>query len=130
MPRGRWITRQLISQLNEEMDDPDFDPKDKRAVAKRAKTIYFFCRKLIQCALQGDTTAIKMVMDRIEGTPISTVQFKDVPDGAETPEQLEAIEATREKIKDMSLDELDRLYRETVPARSSLNASTRAQGSA
>ena len=130
MPRGRFITRQLIAQLQEEIDDPDFDPKDKAAVRKRAKVVYFFCKKLIKMALAGDSTCIKMVMDRVEGTAISTVMFKDIPDGAETPDQMEQIRATREKLATMTEDELDQLYAETVASQSSLTEDTRTSGSA
>lgn len=114
MPKGRFITQQLIRQLHEEMDDPDFDKKDKKAIATRAKVVYFLCRKLIQLALEGDTSAIKMVMDRVEGTSISTVQFREIPEGDETPDMLAAVAITREKLKSMPESERLELYRQTL----------------
>lgn len=96
------------------MDDPEWDPKDKTKVRQRAKVIYFFCRKLIKLALEGDTTALKMVMDRIEGTPTATVQFREIPEGEETPEQLAALNLSREKLAAMPESDAIALYRQTL----------------
>lgn len=112
--RGRFITRQLIALLNEEMDDPDFDKKDKERVRQRAKVVYFLCKKLIKMALAGDSTAIKLVMDRVEGTAINTTMYREIPDGAETPSQLQAMQLTRERIAAMTPDERIGLYRSAL----------------
>lgn len=115
MPKGRFVTAQLVRMMHEEIDDPDFDPKDKTKVKMRARAVYFFCRKLMTLALQGDTTCLKMIMDRIEGTPISTTIFKpsDDPD-APTPEQSQALNITREKLAAMPYEEQLALYNATL----------------
>jgi hypothetical protein len=115
LPKGRFITAQLIRMMHEEIDDPDFDPNDKTKVKMRAKAIYFFCRKLMTMALQGDVTCLKMVMDRIEGTPISTTIFKatDDPDNV-TPEQSQALSVTREKLANMTYEQQLALYNSTL----------------
>ena len=113
-PKGRFITQQLIRMLHE--DIKDFDPKlaTPEDVRNRTKVIYKFCKKLISLALEGDTTAIKLVMDRIEGTAIATMQFRDIPEGEETPEQLAAMQLTRDKIASMTPDERIGLYRASL----------------
>jgi hypothetical protein len=115
MPRGRFITAQLIRLMQEEIEDPEFDPKDKTKVKARAKAVYFFCRKLLTMALQGDPVCLKMVMDRIEGTAISTMIFKPTDD----PENFSAVQTsalglTREKLAGMPYEEQLALYNSTL----------------
>lgn len=123
-PRGRFITAQLVRLMHETIDDPEYDPKDKTKVRARAKAVYFFCRKLMTLALQGDTTCLKLVMDRIEGTPISTTIFKptDDPDNA-TPEQAAALELTRRKLASMTLEQRLALYNSTLSSDSGVQGS-------
>jgi hypothetical protein len=107
MPMGRFITAQLIRLMQEEIPDPN----DKAKIKARAKRVYFFCLTLVNAAIAGDTAALKMVMDRIEGTPISTMNLKvtDDPDNI-TPEEMGALAETREKLKTMTRDEKLELY--------------------
>lgn len=107
MPMGRFITAQLIRLMQEEIPDPN----DKSKVKARAKRVYFFCLTLVNSAIAGDSACLKMVMDRIEGTPISTMNLKmsDDPDNL-TPEEVGALAATREKLKTMTREEKLALY--------------------
>lgn len=126
-PKGRFITAQLIRLMYEEIDDPDFDPKNpknKQKVRLRAKRVYFFCLKLVNLALSGDIQALKMVMDRIEGSPISTTIFKptDDPD-ALTPDQNASLGITRAKLADMTSEQRIALYNSTLTDQSGVEGS-------
>lgn len=124
MPRGRFITAQLVRLMHETIDDPEFDPKDKTKVRARARAVYFFCRKLMTLALQGDTTCLKMVMDRIEGTPISTTIFKptDDPDNL-SPAQAEALSVTQQRLVAMTPEARMALYNATLSEDSGVQGS-------
>ncbi len=109
-PRGRFITQRLINTLHAEMRHWDPKHPDK----KKTQVIVYFVDKLIQLALDGDTTAIKLVMDRIEGTAMQTVQFREIPEGEETPEMFAAMDVTRQKLAEMTEAERIALYRQTL----------------
>lgn len=115
MPRGRFITAQLIRLMYEEIDDPNFDPKNKKDVRLKAKRVYFFCLTLVNAALAGDMQALKMVMDRIEGSAVSTTIFKATDDPENLNEDQKAsLGITRAKLANMTPEERISLYNATL----------------
>lgn len=59
-PRGKFITKQLISQL---LADYSHEPR------RRGKLVRKLCERLVESALSGDMIAIKEICHRIEGRP-------------------------------------------------------------
>lgn len=59
-PRGKFITKQLISQLLADYSD---EPR------RRGKLVRKLCERLVEGALSGDAIAIKEICHRIEGRP-------------------------------------------------------------
>jgi hypothetical protein len=67
---------------------------------------------LTRLALDGDTAALRMIMDRVEGSALQTMQFRPMTEQEETAK----LAAVHEKIKGKSFDELAGLYREAISA--------------
>lgn len=106
----RFITQNLISQLNEVIASPEAKtPDEKRA---KAETIYWINKRLIKNALDGDNVAIKMIMDRVEGTPVQSVQLVDNTPDAEAAR----LSKTAEHFNSLPEDEQAKLYQAAVLA--------------
>jgi len=133
--KPRFITIALIKHLLEEIVDPRDDSVRGRTESKKArlqrKRVDFVVDTLCTLAMNGDTTAIKMIMDRVEGLAIQTVQFRpqDLEDSAQTPEEAARITAVHAKIKDLPQDDLRALYHATI-ASATITEGSRTQGSA
>lgn len=102
--RFRVITQQLISSLNE------IDPKNPKKSKLRS-----IVDKLIQLALEGDTTAIREIMDRVEGRPVQAVALGK-------PEDFN-IQSEADKLSGNSEQELAQLYRQSISATESSEGS-------
>lgn len=133
--KPRFITIQLVKHLMEEVMDPREDEFRGRTAAKAArlmrKRVDFLVDTLCTLAMNGDTTAIKMIMDRVEGSATQTVAFKmaDLEEQTQTPQDLDRIRATHAKLSLMTTDELQSLYHATISS-ASLSASSGTSGSA
>lgn len=99
----RFITQQLTSLLNEcvrkRKDDKDF-------VAEETN-VRRICRRLVENAIDGDTTAAKEIFDRVEGRAKQGVEISGSL-GIPAPTTLPADLRTKSKA------ELVQLYRERV----------------
>jgi hypothetical protein len=113
---NRFITQHLINMLNEEISNPsmtiDEAKKNPKKAQERAKRVHFLCDKMISMAIAGDTTCMKMIMDRVEGTPLQTVHFKDDSMASvDLPH-----EYTKEELAKLPASELSKLYSQSILA--------------
>lgn len=114
---NRFITQALVSHLMEQIDDPETaTKKGVKALRVRAARVHFLVRKLCELAMEGDTTALKMIMDRVEGTAIQTVEFQGLEDSEKSAMEERRLAKVHEKVKEKSFDELAALYQETLSA--------------
>lgn len=105
----RFITQHLISLLNETVQMPGAKTDaDKKKFAVR---VHWLCEKMITMAMDGDATCMRMIMDRVEGTPVQTVNFRDTRDDAEVPSAY-----TREHLSALKPDELSKVYAQSLLA--------------
>lgn len=108
--RGRFLTQNLISQLQEVIQMPEAKTHEEKK--KYAETVYWINKRLIRNALDGDNTAIKLIMDRVEGTPLQSVHLVD-----NTPEAAAAkLNTTVEQLATMTPDEQARIYQAAILA--------------
>lgn len=119
----RIITQALISQLNEFVASPEAKTAaQKKTLATRA---HWLAELMIKQAMAGDTTCMKMILDRVEGAITQIVPMR--PEDYDPEVQAENAQRhnyTREELAKMTPNELSRLYRE------SLLEDQRAQGTA
>jgi hypothetical protein len=107
-PRGatrnsRFITQHLISYLREVVASPEAKtPEQKKIFAERT---HWLVVKMVKMALEGDTTCLRMVMERIEGTPTQTINYRDTKDDAVVRENY-----TEEELRRLPPDEFSKLY--------------------
>lgn len=108
--RQRLVTQQMISELNEmtyDINDKGKPVNGKKTVTKIRRLV----KKLIHAAMEGDTHAMTMIFDRVEGKPVQAVITAEA--GTEAAQQLMQMP---ENFRDLPQSELIRLYRESVAA--------------
>ncbi len=111
---ARFITQALILELNDICTDPN-DPKSN----VKDKKVRWMVKMLVKLALLGDTTCLKMVMDRVEGQATQAIAFTETPE-----HEAERMTYTRQQLEKMTPEQRNSLYLAT------LRETTRTHGSA
>lgn len=106
----RFITQALVMRLLEEVTDPR--SKTRSPTAKK-KMVDWLVDVVIEKALEGDSTYMKMIFDRIEGTPHATMLFKPIDENAVQSDDM-VVTVTREKLASMTYEEQLALYNSTL----------------
>ena len=108
----RFITEALIRHLLEVVKDPRACADKTKARIERRR-IDFMVDTLVRLAMDGDTTCLRLVMDRVEGSAHQTMIFKPMD---ERPDEAEAgrLQITHEKLVEMSDEQRISLYRTTL----------------
>lgn len=111
----RFITQALVMKLMEQVTDPrdGATPAEKKMKLRR---LDFLVDTMTKMALNGDVAMIKYVIDRIEGTPMQTMQFKpDVTkEEADAANESKVLEVTFERLKEMPTQDVRALYRSKI----------------
>jgi hypothetical protein len=109
----RFITQTLVMRLLQECEDPRLTktktPKEQR---HKRRMIDWLVDVMITAALGGDATFMKMIVDRVEGTPHATMFFRPVDESEESEDTIVAV--TREKLAEMTPEARMALYNATL----------------
>jgi hypothetical protein len=108
----RFITEALIRHLLAVVKDPRAAATPAEAKIERRR-IDFMVDTLVRLAMDGDTTCLRLVMDRVEGSAHQTMIFKPID---EQPDEAEAgrLLLTRDKLAAMTDEERTALYRSSI----------------
>jgi hypothetical protein len=107
----RFITDALMRHLLVEVKDPRACATPAEAKIMRRR-VDFMVDTLVRLAMDGDTTCLRLVMDRIEGSAHQTMIFKPMEEQTEDDSARLAI--THEKLAAMNDEQRTALYRSTL----------------